>query len=147
MLNSKTYVVVVNGFHALALHNTGSATLPHLTTVWEISDVAGHTIRPRQSRPGRVYQSMSTRRSAYEMKRTISEQKQHFLHRVVERLLEFCEQQGCESIILVASPGALGILRSLMPAHITQKIRVQIPKDYAKIRGRALDAALLQAIP
>ena len=147
MLNSKTYVVVVNGFSASALHNTGSATQPHLTTVWEISDVPGHTIRPRQSRPGRVYQSMSTRRSAYEMKRYISEQKQHFLHQVVERLSAFCDQDDCEAIVLVASPGALGILRSLMPVHLTKKIRVQIPKDYSKIKARAFDAALLQAIP
>jgi hypothetical protein len=40
MLDAKTVVVVVNGFHALALCNTGTAPEPQLELLWDLSDEA-----------------------------------------------------------------------------------------------------------
>ncbi len=146
MLDAKTVVVVVNGFHALALYNTGTAPEPQLEPLWELSDEAGHTLRPRYRRAGRVYQSMSNRRSAYEAKQYRAAQKRLFLEQVMERLVTLAADNEYSSIVLMASPGALGILRSSMPNPVAQRIKRMIAKDYCNCGARNLNEMLVEVL-
>lgn len=140
------YFVVVNGFGAVILKNSGTAINPVLEHVWSIEDVLSHTIRPRYSRPGRVYQSASTRRSAYESKKRLVSARKHFLEGVIGKIEHFVHDGDCTSVVLVASPTALGILRSAMPKGIADRVTLEASKDYTKSSRKGLQAKLISVM-
>lgn len=141
------YFVVVNGFGAVILKNSGTATHPDLQRVWSMEDVLSHTIRPRYDRPGRMYQSANQRRSAYESKNRLTSARKHFLEGVLNKVEHFVHEGDCASVVLVAAPTALGILRATMPKSIADRVTFEASKDYTKSSRKGLQAKLLNYVP
>lgn len=144
--NGHQYFVVVNGFGAVILKNSGTVTKPDLQRVWSMEDVLSHTIRPRYSRPGRMFQSANARRSAYETKNQVLSLKKRFLEGVVNKIEQFVHDGDCGSVVLVAAPSALGILRAIMPKTIADRVTLEAPRDYTKSSSRSLETKLLNYV-
>jgi len=145
-LTDKKFFVLVNGFHAVVLRNAGTATQPHMEQVWTAEDVLSHTVRPRVSRPGRVFESASRRRSAYEAKSHLLSQKRLFLENVMHKLEQLIVSGECDAIVLIAAPSALGILRAIMPRTVAHRITLEVAKDYAKSGVKGLESKVLHYI-
>lgn len=138
--------VVVNGFSAVVLRNAGSATHPDIQRVWSAEDVLSHTVRPRYSRPGRVFESASNRRSAYPAKSHLLSQKRIFLENVMHKMEQLIVSGECESMVLIAAPSALGILRAIMPRTLTHRITMEVAKDYSKASVKGLESKVLNYV-
>ena len=85
---TKTLFVVLNGFHAVMMRNSGSSVQPKIETIWSTEMETGAELRPRDHRPGRVYQSMCNRRSAYEARDVVGHQRKIFLEKILNKVLQ-----------------------------------------------------------
>jgi len=143
---TKTLFVVLNGFHAVMMRNSGSSVQPKIETIWSTEMETGAELRPRDHRPGRVYQSMCNRRSAYEARDVVGHQRKIFLEKILAKISETRKSEAFESVMLIASPAALGVLRSLMPHDLEDAIDLQVTKDYTKLPTIAAQSRILRYV-
>jgi protein required for attachment to host cells len=143
---TKTLFVVVNGFHAVMMRNSGTSVHPKIETIWSTEMETGAELRPRDHRPGRVYESMGNRRSAYEARDVVGHQRKIFLEKVLAKIAETRKSEEFETVMLSASPSALGVLRSLMPHDLEDAIDLQVTKDYTKLPPVAAQSRILRYV-
>lgn len=95
---------------------------------------AGHHERDLVSdRPGRVVNSASGARQAYEPKiRASQHAMQSWLRAIGPSLGALLEARSNESIVLVASPRTLAQLRKALPAAVSKRVTGELPLDLAQ---------------
>src|SRR5438105_15762514 len=105
------WVVVCNGAKALVLENVGDTIIPRLKTreVYEQPDPKTHELGT--DAPGRAFSSVGTARSAVEQTDWHDQEEQRFLHKLSNHLDAAIVAGKIKSLILVAPPRALGVLR------------------------------------
>ena len=127
------WVVVCDGAKALILENAGDATFPNLKTreVHEQPDRSTHEIGT--DTPGRAFNSVGGGRSAVEQTDFHDQSEQRFLTDLAKRLEAAVTAGEMKSLILIAPPRALGVLRQAASGNLRHAIRVEIDKDYVKL--------------
>jgi protein required for attachment to host cells len=127
------WVVVCDGAKALILENAGDATFPNLKTreVYE-QDVA-KTHEQGTDAPGRTFQSVGSKRSAMEQTDWHDQAEQRFLIELAKRLDAAVTAGETKSMIIVAPPRALGVLRQAYPNGLREAVKAEIDKDYVKM--------------
>jgi protein required for attachment to host cells len=93
---------------------------------------------------GRTRQGMGTgARSAMEPP-TAPHEVEHevFARLVAEKLREEFDRHACDSVVLVAPPHFLGLLRKSLGPQVEKHVRHAIDKDYARLSLHELQAAL-----
>ncbi len=126
-------VVVCDGAKALLLADAGIAPQPRLSVMETMVEPHATTAALGTERPGRVYQSQGTARSAVEQTDFHTEEEIAFLNRVAERLSAIVAERGVERILIVAPPRALGTLRDALSAHVRALVSGEMAKDLVKM--------------
>jgi len=127
------WVVVCDGAKALVLQNRGNRVKPNLATkeVYEHDDRKSSEIGT--DKPGRAFASVGGARSAVEQTDFHDQEEQVFLARLAERLDKAVLGGETPSLIVVAPPRAIGVLRKKFTTHVRQAIRAEVEKDYVKL--------------
>ena len=137
------WVVVCDGAKALILENIGDAQTPNLKTreVYEQQDRKTHELGT--DAPGRAIQSVGSARSAMEQTDWHDQAEQRFLGDLVKRLDAAVKAGDAKSIILVAPPRALGVLRQSLSNGLRGAVRAEIDKDYVKMLVHEIEKHLV----
>jgi protein required for attachment to host cells len=127
------YVLVCDGAKALLFRNEGDAELVNLKAVEHFAEFepAAHDLGT--DRPGRVYQSHGSARSAVEETDFHEAGEAAFLGRVAKELDRLVEAEKAHAVIVVAPPKALGILRPHFSPAVKAAIKGEIGKDIAHL--------------
>ena len=126
------WVVVCDGAKALILENTGDGKFPNLKTVQvlEQKDLATHLVGA--DKPGRTHSSVGLGSSSVTQTDWHDQSEQAFLTDLAQRLDGDVTAGKVKSMILVAPPRALGMIRHAYSHTLRGAIRSEIDKDLVK---------------
>jgi protein required for attachment to host cells len=127
------WIVVCDGAKALILENTGDAKFPNLKTVqvFEQKDLPTHLLGA--DAPGRSHSSVGNGRSAVEQTDWHDQAERTFLAQLTQHLDAAVAAGKARSIIMVAPPRALGILRPAYSHALKGALRAEVDKDFVKM--------------
>jgi protein required for attachment to host cells len=136
------WVVVCDGKKALILENVGDAKFPNLQTR-EVFEQSNPSTREQGSdAPGRSIQSVGSARSAMEQTDWHAKAEKDFLHDLAGRLDAALNSGNTRSLVMVAPPRALGIIRNAYSPHIRHALRGEIDKDFVKMPVHEIEEIL-----
>ena len=132
-IDTGEWVVVCDGAKALILENAGDAEFPDLKTreVYEQKDPATHELGT--DKPGRAAGVDGKTRSAVGQTDWHERNEQSFLEGLAKRLDKAISAGETASIVIVAPPRALGVLRKAYSPALRQAVRAEIDKDLVKV--------------
>jgi protein required for attachment to host cells len=127
------WVVVCDGKKALVLENIGDEKFLNLKTreVREHADLKTHELGTDQ--PGRSFSSVGTGRSAVEQTDWHAQEEDRFLQKLAAHLDAAVNAGQTKSLIMVAPPRALGVLRQAYSHNLRAAVRAEIDKDFVKL--------------
>jgi len=127
------WVVVCDGKKALVLENVGDTKFLNLKTreVHEQPDAKTH--EQGTDKPGRSINSIDSRRSAMEQTDWHDQEEARFLQRLASHLDAEVNAGNAKSVIMVAPPRALGVLRQAYSQNLRNVLRAEIDKDFVKM--------------
>jgi protein required for attachment to host cells len=127
------WVVVCDGKKALVLENVGDEKFLNLKTrdVYEHADLKTHELGT--GAPGRSFSSAGHGRSAVEQTDLHDQEEQRFLHTLLGHLDAAVNAGQAKSLILVAPPRALGVLRPAYSHAVRSALRAEIDKDFVRM--------------
>jgi protein required for attachment to host cells len=139
------WVVVCDGAKALVLKNDGDIRAPNLKTVqvFEQKDLATHVIGT--DAPGRTFNSVGSARSAVEQTDLHDQAERAFLTQLAQHLEEALASGKTKSLIIVASPRALGMIRPAYSQAVKGAVRIEVDKDLVKMRVHEIEKRLTGA--
>jgi len=127
------WIVVCDGKKALVLENVGDEKFLNLRTreVYEHPDLKTRELGT--DAPGRALNSLGTPRSAMEQTDWHMQEEERFLRTLADRLDAAVNAGQAKSLILVAPPRALGVLRKTYSHALRDALRAEIDKDLVKL--------------
>jgi len=127
------WVVVCDGKKALVLENAGDEKFLNLKTkeIFEHPDAKTHELGT--DAPGRSFSSVGSGRSALEQTDWHTQEEHRFLHKLVAHLEAAVNAGQVKSLIMVAPPRALGVLRHAYSHNVRSVLRAEIDKDFVKL--------------
>jgi protein required for attachment to host cells len=127
------WVLVCDGAKALVLENVGDEKFPNLKTkeVFEQDDPKTH--EQGTDAPGRSINSVDARRSAMEQTDWHDQAEQRFLQGLAGHLDTAVSSGQTNSVIVVAPPRALGVLRQSYSHNLRTALRAEIDKDLVRL--------------
>ena len=128
-IKSGDWVVVCDGRKALILENEGDAVFPNLRTKETHEHEDAKTSEQGTDRPGRVHESSGTSRSSVHQTDWHAQAETEFLQGIARRLDEAVSKDETHSLIVVASPRALGVLRPAYSPAVQNAVTAEIAKD------------------
>ena len=132
-IHNGDWVVVCDGAKALILENAGDAVALNLKTK-EVREQSDPKTREQGSdAPGRAVNSIDARRSAMEQTDWHEQGEQRFLIELSKRLDAAVMSGEAKSLVLVAPPRALGVIRQAATPNLRHAVRAEIDKDYVKL--------------
>ena len=136
------WVVVCDGRKALLLENVGDTTHTNLHT----REVREHP-EPRTSaqgtdRPGKVHPSVGTAGSAVEQTDWHDLSERAFLTELAGQLHDAVTSGETRSLIMVAAPRALGMIREAYSPALRHAIRAEVGKDLVNIPVHEIEKQL-----
>ena len=126
------WVVVCDGAKALVLENAGDAKFPNLKMreVYEQKDIPTRLLGA--DKPGRTHSSVGQNSSAVTQTDWHNQAEQAFLTHLAQKLDAEVVAGKVKSLILVAPPRALGMIRHAYSHALRGAIRTEIDKDLVK---------------
>jgi len=139
------WVVVCDGAKALVLENDGDIRAPNLKTVqvFEQKDLATHIIGTDAT--GRTFNSVGSARSAVEQTDWHDQAERAFLTQLAQHLEEALASGKTKSLIIVASPRALGMIRPAYSQAVKGAVRIEVDKDLVKMPVHEIEKRLTGA--
>ena len=136
------WVVVCDGAKALVLENVGDHKFPNLRTkeVHEQSDPKTRELG--SDAPGRAINSVGAVRSAIEQTDWHDQTERAFLAKLAGRLDAALQAGETKSLIMVAPPRALGMIRQAYSQHLRDALRAELDKDFVKLPLHEIEAHL-----
>jgi protein required for attachment to host cells len=127
------WVVVCDGKKALVLENVGDEKFVNFKTreVREHSDLKTHELGTDE--PGRTFSSVGAGRSAMEQTDWHAQEEHRFLQKLAGDLEAAVNAGDVKSLIVVAPPRALGVLRQAYSHNLRAAVRAEIDKDLVKL--------------
>jgi protein required for attachment to host cells len=133
LIQQGEWVVVCDGAKALVLENTGDAKFPNLKTleVFEQKDLATHELGA--DAPGRAFSPAGHGgRSTVEQTDWHDQAERAFLVQLVKHLDAAVTAGKTKSLIVVAPPRALGMIRPAYSHALKSAVRAELDKDLVK---------------
>ena len=127
------WVVVCDGSKALFLQNAGDSKFPNLQTREVLEQKVPPTSEIGTDAPGRSHSSVGNGRSAVEQTDFHTQQEDEFLRSILTKLDTAIQAGNIKSVILVAPPRAIGVLRQGYTHALKRAVREEIQKDYVKM--------------
>jgi protein required for attachment to host cells len=133
LIRGGEWVVVCDGAKALILENAGDTKFPNLKTVevYEQKDLSTHALGA--DKPGRAMNSVGPARSAVAQTDWHDQSEHTFLVHLAQRLDAAIAAGKAKSIILVAPPRALGMIRPAYSHALKGALRAEVDKDFVKM--------------
>ena len=133
LIHHGEWVVVCDGAKALVLENTGDAKFPNLKTLETYTQKDPPTRELGTDKPGRAFNSVGQGRSAVQQTDWHDQAEHAFLTKLAERLDSAVSTGQVKSIIMVAPPRALGMIREAYPHALRGAVRSEVDKDFVKL--------------
>jgi protein required for attachment to host cells len=127
------WVVVCDGAKALILENAGDAKFPNLKTVEVFEQKALATHELGSDAPGRSHSSLGHGRSSVEQTDWHDQAERAFLAQLVKHLDAAIAAGKTKSLIMVAPPRALGVIRQAYSPALRAAVRTELDKDFVKL--------------
>jgi protein required for attachment to host cells len=127
------WVIVCDGKKALVLENIGDEKFLNLKTREVHEHPDPKTRELGTDAPGRTFSSVGAGRSAMEPTDWHTQEEDRFLRKLADRLDAAVNAGEAKSLILVAPPRALGVLRQTYSHNLRTALRVEIDKDLVKL--------------
>lgn len=127
------WVIVCDGAKALFLQNAGDAKFPNLQTREVMEQTVPPTSELGTDKPGRSHSSVGHGRSAVQQTDFHTQQEEEFLRSIMAKLDAAAQSGHMKSIIIVAPPRAIGVLRQHYTHALKQAVREEIQKDYVRM--------------
>ncbi len=127
------WVVVCDGAKALILENVGDPQFLNLKTLEVFEQEDPKTHEQGTDAPGRAINSVDSRRSAMEQTDWHDQTEQRFLKVLAEHLDTAINAGKAKSLIMVAPPRALGVLRQAYSHNLRGALRAEIDKDLVRL--------------
>lgn len=141
-IHSGDWVVVCDGAKALILENEGDAVALNLKTKEVHEQADPKTSEQGTDAPGRSINSNGSRHSTMEQTDWHDQDEQRFLTDLSKRLDAAVTAGEMKSMILVAPPRALGVMRAACTPNLRHAVRAEIDKDYVKMPVREIEKHL-----
>lgn len=146
MIHTGEWVVVCDGKKALVLNNVGDAKFPNLKTleVFEQKDLSTHELGAEK--PGRAFSPAGHGgRGAVEQTDWHDQSEQVFLTQLAKHLDASVSAGKVKSLIVVAPPRALGMLRPAYSHALKGAVRAEVDKDLVKMPVGEIEKHLTHA--
>jgi len=146
MVHKDEWVVVCDGKKALVLHNVGDAKFPNLKTleVFEQKDLSTH--EQGAGAPGRAFSPAGHGGRSSVAQTDWHDQSEHaFLTQLAKHLDASISAGKVKSLIVVAPPRALGMLRPAYSHALKGAVRAEVDKDLVKMPVHEIEKHLTQA--
>ena len=128
-INQGDWVIVCDGKKALVLENAGDEKFLNLKTKEVFDHPSQKTSDLGTDAPGRSISSVGHGRSAMEQTDWHDQEEQRFLHTLAKHLDEQVKAGHVKSIVIVAPPRALGMLRPVYSHDMRKALHAEIDKD------------------
>ncbi|ACB96291.1 host attachment protein [Beijerinckia indica] len=136
------WILVCDGAKAQILRNDGEATRLDLKPVEDFALPQAPARELGTDRPGRVYESHGTSRSALEQTDWHEQNEIDFLSDVADVLDKEIKHYAVKSLIVIAPPKALGVLRERLSPAARGIVTAEIDKDFMKLPVKEIAARL-----
>lgn len=138
------WIVVCDGRKAILLENIGDQKFPnlHAKEVREHRDES--TAEQGADVPGRVFASKGGVRSAVGQTDWHDEAERAFLKELADRLNHAVTTGETKSLVIVAPPRALGMIRPMYSPSVRKAINTEVSKDLVKHSINEIEGALLR---
>jgi protein required for attachment to host cells len=133
LLHHGDWVVVCDGAKALVFENTGPLNSPKLKTRETYQHKSPPTHELGTDAPGRSFSSAGHGRSAVSQTDWHDQAEKSFLESLAHRLDAAVTAGLTKSIVLVASPRALGMIRAAYSKALREAVKSEIHKDLVKL--------------
>ncbi len=127
------WVVVCDGKKALLLQNAGDERFLNLKTREVLDHPDPKTREIGTDEPGRSFSSVGHGRSAMEQADWHTQEEERFLHRLAGHLDAAVKAGQTKSLVIVAPPRALGILRPAYTHDLRKALQAEVDKDFVKM--------------
>jgi protein required for attachment to host cells len=138
------WVVVCDGGKALMLENIGDEVFANLKTRETHGNSNPPTREQGTGEPGRVFQSVGGARSAMEQADRHEQSEHEFLTRLAARLDAAVKAGQVKSLIIVAPPRALGLIRNAYTPALRAAVKAEIDKDLVRMPVHQIEKHLLE---
>ena len=138
------WVVVCDGKKALVLENVGDTKFLNLKAREVHEQPDAKTREQGTDAPGRSINSIDSRRSAMEQTDWHEQEEDRFLRKLADRLDAAVNAGLVKSLILIAPPRALGVLRQTYSHNLRAAVRAEIDKDFVKLPVHAIEKHLAE---
>jgi protein required for attachment to host cells len=138
------WILVCDGAKALVLENVGDEKFPNLQTR-EVYQQEEFAVQETADAPSRVFKSASGQRSAVETLDKHEQSEGAFFKNLMDRLDAAALAGKFKSLIVVAPPRALGLLRQAYSKHVEQAVRGEIDKDLVGLPVHEIEKRLTAA--
>ena len=142
-LEQGEWVVVCDGRKALILENVGDEKFPNLRTKEVHEQKNPPTHEQGTDAPGRSFNSVGNRRSAVDQTDWHAQAEERFLEDLAGRLDAAIGAGEAKSIIIVAPPKALGVLRQAYSPTLRKAVRAELDKDFVKLPVHEIEKHLV----
>jgi protein required for attachment to host cells len=132
-IHNGDWVVVCDGAKALILENAGDAVALNLKTKEVYVQPDPKTHEEGTDKPGRSFSSVDGRRSAVEQTDWHEQDEERFLTDLSKRLNAAVMAGEAKSLVLVAPPRALGVIRQAATPNLRKALRAEIEKDFVRM--------------
>jgi len=139
------WVVVCDGAKALVLQNAGDAKFPNLKTLEVFEQKDPPTRELGADKPGRTNASVGTIRSAVGQTDWHDQTEQQFLTRLAQHLDAAVAAGKAKSLVMIAPPRALGMLRPAYSHALKGALRAELDKDLVKMPVHEIEKHLSAA--
>lgn len=139
------WVVVCDGAKALILENAGDTKFPNLRTIKVLAqkDLPTHALGT--DAPGRTNNSVGSARSAVEQTDWHDQSERAFLVHLAQQLDSAITAGQTKSLIMVAPPRALGMIRPAYSPALKDAVRAEVDKDFVKMPVHEIERHLTGA--
>jgi protein required for attachment to host cells len=146
-INAGEWVIVCDGRKALIFENIGDAQYPNLHTREIREHSESRTSEQGSDRPGKTHSSIGTARSAMEQTDWHDRSERAFLTALGSRLDVALTKGETKSLMMIASPRALGMIRAVYSSAVRKAIRVKLGKDLVKVPVHEIEKQLFSSKP
>lgn len=145
LIREGEWVVVCDGGKALILENAGDAKFPNLKTIEVLEQKDLPTHEQGADVPGRAFSSVGNLRSAVGQTDWHDETERQFLKHLAQHLDAAVSAGKTKSLIMVAPPRALGMIRPAYGNVLKGAVRAELDKDLVKMPVHEIENLLTGA--
>jgi protein required for attachment to host cells len=145
LIRNGEWVVVCDGAKALVLENAGDTKFPNLKTLEVFEQKGPPTRELGTDAPGRTNASVGTIRSSVEQTDWHDQAEKAFLVKLAQHLDSAIAAGKTKSLVVVAPPRALGMLRPAYSHALKGAIRAELDKDLVKMPVYEIEKYLTHA--